>query len=101
MPHNEIKNECGNRYGRLEVLEFSHVDKHRRACWRCRCECGEETVVPGAYLRSGNTESCGCGEREAAARNMSQYNAWLRNECIRKLFTIGLYPQGPPKEKRK
>lgn len=28
--------------------------------WRCRCDCGKETVVMTAHLRNGQTTSCGC-----------------------------------------
>jgi hypothetical protein len=33
-------NERGNVYGRLTVLDFSHLDKNRNACWRVKCSCG-------------------------------------------------------------
>lgn len=29
--------------------------------WRCKCDCGNETIVPSSRLTSGNTKSCGCG----------------------------------------
>ena len=54
------KNEIGNRYGRLVVTEFAGIGAEKRALWRCRCDCGKETVVDGKSLRSGNTKSCGC-----------------------------------------
>ena len=28
--------------------------------WKCRCECGNEFVTSGVYLRNGHTKSCGC-----------------------------------------
>jgi hypothetical protein len=31
-----------------------------QALWRCRCECGNETVVYGSNLRQQTTASCGC-----------------------------------------
>jgi hypothetical protein len=61
-------NEKGHRYGRLVVLkEWPHrLDKHVR--WRCRCDCGNIAIVSGRLLRGGNTTSCGCYQRECAAR---------------------------------
>lgn len=35
------------------------------ACWHCRCDCGNEIDVPTRYLKSGNTRSCGCLNRES------------------------------------
>lgn len=34
--------------------------------YRCKCRCGEETVVPSHTLHSGRTKSCGCLKRETA-----------------------------------
>lgn len=50
----------GNLYGRLTVVEFAGFANDRQATWRCKCECGNESVVPGGCLRSGHSTSCGC-----------------------------------------
>lgn len=51
----------GKRFGRLIVLERdSSPKKERGACWLCRCDCGEHTIVPSISLRKGSTQSCGC-----------------------------------------
>jgi hypothetical protein len=60
----------GQRFGRLTVLRFAGIDKHRNALWLCRCDCGEERVVIGANLRSGHTTSCKCLQQERAAQRM-------------------------------
>ena len=49
----------GCRYGRLTVLGPAENIGNRTA-WRCRCDCGKETVVQTNRLRSGHTSSCGC-----------------------------------------
>jgi len=61
------KNEIGKTYGRLTVLERAGT-KNGAVYWLCRCNCGEETIVQGRAFRTGNTRSCGCLQREAAAR---------------------------------
>lgn len=55
----QIKDEVGNTYGNLTVLELVKTSK-RCAHWLCQCTCGNKIVVRGADLRSGNTKSCGC-----------------------------------------
>lgn len=60
-----MKNETGNRYGKLTVLRYDHTDKNQGAYWLCACECGCTTVVKGNRLRNGKTKSCGCLKREA------------------------------------
>lgn len=49
----------GQRFGRLVVLEPSHI-KDGKWWWRCQCDCGRETTTSGKYLRNGQTKSCGC-----------------------------------------
>lgn len=51
--------ETGKVYGKLTVVERAGL-VHRFAAWRCRCECGSETIVSGLSLRQGHTTSCGC-----------------------------------------
>lgn len=55
-----LKNELGNTYGYLTVIARAENTKEGRAQWLCRCKCGNEVVVLGKHLRSGNTKSCGC-----------------------------------------
>lgn len=57
----QVKDITGQKYGRLTVLRFSHVDRRTRlAMWHCRCDCGSVSVVAGKSLRAGEVRSCGC-----------------------------------------
>lgn len=68
-----VKNEIGNTYGYLTVIERAENTKEGRARWLCKCKCGKTVVVLGKHLRSGNTKSCGCYQKErAAASNMER-----------------------------
>ena len=49
----------GQRYGKLTVLGPAE-NVGSRTAWRCRCDCGRESVVRTSHLRSGHTASCGC-----------------------------------------
>ena len=52
-------------FGKLIVIARCGSNKCGQALWLCKCACGNETIVPGSYLRSGHTTSCGCiRERE-------------------------------------
>ena len=53
----------GNRYGYLTVLGPA-ANVGGRTAWRCRCDCGNETVAKAHHLRSGHTKSCGCRNGE-------------------------------------
>lgn len=58
-----IKDEVGNRYGKLTVIG-SAPPKGKGAWWLCQCDCGNTTVVSGGNLRNGNNRSCGCLRKE-------------------------------------
>ena len=55
-----IKNEVGNKYGRLTVIAPSEQRIRNRVCWLCKCDCGNEIVVIGTDLRTGRKTDCGC-----------------------------------------
>ena len=63
----------GQRFSRLTVINRADdkVDKksgHRFSCWRCVCDCGNETIVRTQNLVKGVTKSCGCLRRKSAPR---------------------------------
>ena len=49
----------GQIFGRLTVLDWEGNGK-----WRCLCECGNEILVQTDNLKSGNTKSCGCLQKD-------------------------------------
>lgn len=57
----------GQRFGRLTVTA-KHPKKIYNQCvgWECRCDCGADVLSTTGNLRSGNTSSCGCWDREFA-----------------------------------
>lgn len=57
-------NEVGNTYFYLTVLERAEKATGGRAHWLCKCKCGNKVIVSGKNLRSGNTKSCGCYQKE-------------------------------------
>lgn len=85
--HKNVEDSTGKRFGRLVALEY--VGKRK---WRCQCDCGNETIVRGTYLRSGHTVSCGCFRTEKTiARSMTHgltgskaHRAWthMKNRCL-------------------
>jgi hypothetical protein len=53
----------GKKFGRLSVIKFSNM-KNGRAIWECKCSCGKNIFVGVKELKSGNTKSCGCLQKE-------------------------------------
>ena len=69
LSHPPIKDFIGRRFGMLTVLSYEgkHEGMHR---WRCRCDCGQETVVGQTLLQSGKTRSCGCLQKSTYIDNL-------------------------------
>ena len=55
-----LKKLYGQRFGRLIAIEPSGYTKSKRIAWKCKCDCGAETIVASDKLISGHTKSCGC-----------------------------------------
>jgi hypothetical protein len=68
-----LRNENGNKYGRLTVVSRAK-NQGTRAAWYCQCSCGAEIVVSGKHLRSGHTSSCGCYRAEVTAPSQGKDN---------------------------
>lgn len=64
MPIKDLK---GKKFNRLTVLEMMPKTQ-RRTFWKCRCDCGNITVVRSDSLQSGRTKSCGCWKKEVDSK---------------------------------
>ena len=74
---NKIKNEIGNKYGKLLVKSFAYV-KNSHAYWNCECECGKQVIVKGNALRTQAIQSCGCQR----SRKEAEISIILNNKNI-------------------
>lgn len=77
----------GQRFGRLTVLAPAKNIGSMTA-WRCRCDCGKETAVMTAHLRSGQTTSCGCKPKVTLVDGTCV--ELIRSKTIRKNNTSGV-----------
>lgn len=87
----------GKVYGRLIVLgEAERPSGSRHILWKCRCECGTETVKRAFNLKYNHVKSCGCLLREHQSQlgsskrthgegchNSSEYHLWnvIKQRC--------------------
>jgi hypothetical protein len=67
------KDMAGLKFGRLTALDFAGINQHAHATWHCRCDCGQEVTVDGNSLRTGNTKSCGCFDRDRASERATRH----------------------------
>lgn len=59
-------------FGRLTALRPTAERKSGSVVWECQCECGNIAFVTAKSLKSGNTKSCGCLQRETASKLFSK-----------------------------
>ena len=82
--------QVGARFGRLTVIE---VPAKGRRNVRCQCECGSVGTYRGSSIKSGDTRSCGCLQRELQSMRQKshgmsdtpEYKAWgnMKERCYR------------------
>lgn len=60
MANNKYKNLIGQKFNLLTVISENGVDKFGRKTWLCKCDCGNESIVPSTSLVKGDVKSCGC-----------------------------------------
>lgn len=77
----------GQRYGQLTVLAPAENIGSMTA-WRCRCDCGKETVVMTGHLRNGQTTSCGCKPKGTFVDGT--FVELIRSQTIRSNNTSGV-----------
>ena len=70
------KDITGQRFGMLTVIKRVGTNKHRKALWKCKCDCGKTTTVSSVDLVTGNTKSCGCLGKNYAKRNLMEGGYW-------------------------
>lgn len=78
----------GQRFGRYTVLYRYHEnDPFNKPLWVCKCDCGNEKVVGGENLRSGQSLSCGCYNREKAAERATKHGGAKAHERLYSIWT--------------
>lgn len=57
----------GMKFGRLTPIRI--VGKRGTSnLWKCKCDCGNTSISSAYSLKSGNSKSCGCYQREVASK---------------------------------
>jgi hypothetical protein len=66
---------AGDRFGRLVLISREQDSTYlkegyvcKKAVWKCKCDCGNTKSVLLNSLKIGNSRSCGCIQREIAAK---------------------------------
>jgi hypothetical protein len=63
IKHPTVRDLIGQTFGILTVVDFSHVDPNRMACWIVKCDCGNTKIINSNRLLRNGARSCGCSRR--------------------------------------
>jgi len=74
----KLVDRIGQRFGKLVVLEQAGRNNLKKVLWKCKCDCGNESVVTAGALVTKNTLSCGCviPNFKHGGWNKASYNSW-------------------------
>lgn len=64
MPRVSLQGVAGHKFHRLTLLNEAAERRNGRVVWDCQCDCGNKIIARLAQLKSGNTKSCGCLNKE-------------------------------------
>ncbi len=76
--HIRAMSRIGQRHGMVIVLEWICSNKHRRAVFRCVCDCGKECQKESVALKL--TASCGCYGRKRQSEGKLLHGHSKRSE---------------------
>ncbi|AGI10605.1 transcription factor [Bacillus phage MG-B1] len=58
----------GQKFGRLTCIEMVGR-QNGHVVWKFKCDCGKNLNVRGLDVRRGNTNSCGCYQKEQSTKS--------------------------------
>lgn len=68
------KNIAGQKFGRLTAIRRDFSKKHLESYWFFQCDCGNVKSMNKRALTQKRASSCGCAQKDAARRNLHEYN---------------------------
>lgn len=81
-------NIIGQKYNRLLVLEKTSQKSGSNYLWKCKCDCGNETLATKSALQTGHKKSCGCLHKEQRSRLGKSKGKDLTGQKFGKLLVL-------------
>jgi len=64
----------GQKFGKLTAIKPVGTNKSGNTLWKCKCDCGNSSVVINSNLTRGNSKSCGCTNSERLIKRNTKHN---------------------------
>jgi hypothetical protein len=77
----------GQKFERLTVILRKDIANDGHILWLCKCKCGKEIIISSHSLKSGNTKSCGCLQKELLIKRLTKHGH-LKNRKTSKTYNI-------------
>ena len=68
-----MKDLTGIRFGKQVAIKPNGKNPYGNILWLCKCDCGNEHVVPSGKLVQGKSRSCGCFRRENSKKLLQKH----------------------------
>lgn len=65
------------KFGNLTFVAEAGANKHGKALWKLKCDCGNDTIAIASAVRTGRTKSCGCLKRQGNRKTHGQRRSRL------------------------
>lgn len=78
----KVSNIIGKRFVKLTVMSEAGHNGKNELVYRCKCDCGNEKIVPRGRLICNGTRSCGCFRGERVRTKHPPYY-WIYTRIVR------------------
>ena len=84
-----VKDKTGQKFGRWTVIEFVGIHKSRYSLWKCKCDCGNVSILLSSKLTGGKSKSCGCLRNELSSKRKTIHGQSNKGKVTRAYMSWG------------
>lgn len=70
------------KFGRLTIIKQARRHINNRPAWKCLCDCGATVTICGTTIRTGDSQSCGCLQKERTSKANFKHGYSSKKEYI-------------------
>ena len=74
-----IRDLTGQKFNHLTAIKLVGKDNQNKLLWLFKCDCGNEKIIRGTNVTTGNIKSCGCKKRGMNVKNTEKQLYYTKN----------------------